>query len=476
MFPIKPEHVRRVSFASKLYPRINSALGVDTSKLKSSEDKKDVVFAGGRSKNRDLLTYFGCIADTQKGASTFAQLPLFRRSLRKLVNLVEQELELVGAHETLLPTVIPLKLWEKSKRLERQKDALNNVYMFKDKSNKSLLLGPTYEESITQLVGDLDPPKESELPLMLYQTSSKFRYEPNPRFGLLRSNEFFMNDLYSFDVDIEQAKQTYEQMTNVYDRIFSQLDLKCLRFESVTGSIGGKYSHEYQLPLSSGEDHVMRCTTCDYSCNAEMYQIGQQKKCLRCNSHDMEQMQTLELAHTFLLSDIYSKAMSATMKCTGSSKATYYEMGCYGLGLTRIIGAGIDLYSIVPNSESKAETDYFQLRWPSKVEPFTIGIVAPAKRSKQYQGGSTQYIQELVSHLLALSPEVDILVEDREKDSLHRKISKFKSLGVPNIIVIGQKFLQETPVLEFLKLDSSKETYQQHWMTRDQVCDLFKGL
>lgn len=473
MFTVRPELTKRISFATKLFPRINSALGSNTEKLKSITNFDGEVFCGGRSRNKDLLTFFGCIVDSQRGASTFAQLPLFRRSIKKLVALVERELDAVGAHEVLLPTIIPKKLWHQSKRLERQQEALNSVYSFQDNSNTDLLLGPTYEESMTQLVKYLNPPREHELPLLLYQTSPKFRYEANPRFGLLRSNEFLMNDLYSFDSNLERAKQTYDLITDVYERIFTKLSLKCLRFENVTGSIGGKYSHEYQLPVTSGEDTVAICESCLYKYNAEMCQEKKLNKCLKCQSDNVTRLQTLELAHTFLLSDTYSRPMNAQIKSNTGTKV-FYEMGCFGIGLTRIIGAGLDHYSPAPLVQSGDTQNFIQMRWPSGVEPYKLGIVGPAMRSKQYSAGSSAFIEKLVLRLLESTREIDILVEDRDKDGIFKRLAKVQSLGIPNIIVVGQRFLQDRPQVELLRLSQDKQSYEQSWMTEDEVYDFIK--
>lgn len=474
MFPVKPEHVRRVSFATRVFPKIKSTLGLDTSKLKSSNQFDGELFCGGRSRNKDLLSFFGFIAES-RSSPTFVQLPLFRRCLKKLINLVERELETIGAHEILLPTLISQKLWQQSGRLERQQDALDYVYSFTDKAKNKLLLGPTFEESVTQLVADLEPPKESELPLMFYQTSQKFRFEPNPRFGVLRSNEFLMNDLYSFDSTLDKAKQTYEMISRVYETIFKRLDLQCFRFESGTGNIGGKYSHEYQLPVSSGEDTLVHCKNCHYAYNAEMsLHEGVEFKndqCLRCESTNIDRIQALELGHTFLLSDTYSKPMKVKIARDDGSKANY-EMGCYGLGLTRILGAGLDLYSVLPTQNCSDHQSFIQMRWPSGVEPYRIGIVAPAKRSKQYHGGSSEFIERLTNRILdSTNSNIDIILEDRGKEGIFRRVARLQSLGIPYIMIVGQRFLQEIPEIELLKLDQNKVNYEQSWLTEEQICD-----
>ncbi|XP_077232345.1 uncharacterized protein LOC143868904 [Tasmannia lanceolata] len=133
--------------------------------------------------------------------------------------------------------MIPQYLWIKSKRLERQEDALKHVYKLTDSNGKQLLLGPTFEESITEFMAGADVLLGTDLPILMYQTSSKFRYEPNPKFGLIRCNEFLMNDLYTFDADLKQAAITYERVSQVYEKIFRRLNLDCMKIESVTGNI-----------------------------------------------------------------------------------------------------------------------------------------------------------------------------------------------------------------------------------------------
>lgn len=472
MFQVKPEHIRRVSFSSKIYPKLKSSIGLNTDKLLASDRTDGELFCGGRSKNRDLLTYFGLIDDSSK-LYTFAHLPVFRRSLRKLTNLIEKELELIGAQDVLLPTIVPQKLWHQSKRLDRQGNAFDSVYKFKDNSNNELLLGPTFEESITTLVATNDTVHDSELPLLLYQTSPKFRYEPNPRFGLIRTNEFIMNDLYSFDASIEEASKTYELVNKVYDKIFQSLGLRPEKTRSTTGSMGGDYSHEYQLSVSSGEDTIIKCNTCLEASNIQMYGEVASKRdlvCLNCGGTNTTSLQTLELGHTFLLSDIYSKPLKAKFAASGGD-CNYFQMGCYGLGLTRILGAGIDLLSIVPRGES--ENKLVQMRWPFGVEPYKIGIVAPAKRSRVFHGGSTNFIDRLVNRVLETTKNSDIVIEDRDNDGIKGRILRLQSLGIPYIIIVGKRFLEQEPEVELLKLNSDRQEYEQLWLSEDQVCDYF---
>lgn len=466
MFPIKPSFVRRVSFATRLFPRIKSVTGINNSRATSSSDLYDgEVFCGGRSRNKDLLTFFGCLAESH-GSSTFTQLPLFRRSLRKLVDLVELELESIGAQQVLMPTLIPEKLWIESGRLDRQSNAFDNVYRLQNESQNPQLLGPTFEETVTKLVADMPPLNQSDLPILLYQTSQKFRHETNPRFGLLRTNEFLMNDLYSFDANLDDAKKTYDKVSELYDNIFSKIGIGnlCKKIESNPGNIGGKFSHEYQLVVSGGEDSILKCKSCDHSFNLEMIESDKKSpQCPRCQSDTLETHKALELGHTFLLSDIYSKPFNA--KYLGhDGQLVNYAMGCYGLGLSRIIGAVLDLYATGP---SHKEPDRVRMRWPNQIEPYSVAIVTPAHRSKQYQSGSTELAERITNTILETTPS-DIYVEDRGKESLVRRLINIQAMGFPHIIVMGSKLLDDPPKLELHTLNKDKD-YEQQWLTEDQI-------
>lgn len=480
MFHVPVEHVKRISFASKLFPRLRAAVNFDKAAKSSHQDHDHYdgeSFARGRSKNKDLLTFFGAIADPSNGCASFIHLPIFRRSIKKLSYLVESELESLGAQEVLLPTLVPEELWHTSRRLVRQPDALEHVYSFKDRADTRLLLGPTFEETITCLLArNIDfSPTESDLPLMLYQTSNKFRYESNPKYGLIRSNEFLMNDLYTFDATLERAQETYATVADVYETIFRRLGLNCLKIESQTGGIGGKYSHEYQMIVQSGQDHVMICNNCRHAFNSEMFAPKSKGNCLHCGSNDLNREQTLELGHIFLLSDVYSKPLKSTYSCGGASPSKrHYEMGCYGLGLTRILAAGVDLFSITPTSESY--DNLIQLRWPSEVEPYKLAIVTPARRSKQFQAGSSEFVHRLIAKILEATKRMDIIVEDKDKDGIGKRVQRMQSLGIPNIIVIGNRFLQETPEVELQTLDQKKEHYDLTWHTEDLLIDYIKNL
>lgn len=484
----------RIVHVSKSFPNLQSPFGFNPISIfghqsqSNNNHQKDVVLPNNnafisRSCNRELLSHFGFISDAL-GASSFIQLPNFRRSLKKLIRLVDNELEKLGAQELLLPTIVPQRLWDKSERLKRDSKALDNVFQLIDHEKRKLLLGPTFEESITHLMAHIHGSiLEHELPILLHQSSPKFRLESNPKFGIIRSNEFFMNDLYSFDSTLESATNTYKSMNQAYENILNKLGLPFIKTLGSSGDIGGVYSHEYQLPVSSGQDLIVECKNCHHTVNEEALRLNNQDHkhvdemtCQICGSSNLVKLSSIELAHTFLLGDTYSKPMGAKFTCLDGTRRNY-QMGCYGIGLTRIIGAAIDLLSITPNSNSNnsainSSKKMVQLRWPRYIEPFRLGLVPPAKRSiVNNQSKATNFIESFLDMILKQTRYVDILVEDRDKEGIGSRLLRLQCLGLPYIMVVGRKFLEEKPLVEMLKLDHTTGLYGTIFLSEDQIHD-----
>jgi prolyl-tRNA synthetase len=197
--------------------------------------------------------------------------PIGFKILQKVISIVREEMNNAGAQELLLPAIHPLQLWEKTKRL---KDLGDDIIKFKTRHEKLMVLGPTHEEVITWLVaGEVKSYKQ--LPLILYQIQTKFRDEPRPRFGVIRTSEFIMKDAYSFDKDWEGLEGNYQKMYSAYCKIFERCGLNYLIVEADPGIMGGNISHEFMIPADSGEDRVVKCSQCNYCAN---YDIAERKK------------------------------------------------------------------------------------------------------------------------------------------------------------------------------------------------------
>ena len=217
--------------------------------------------------SHQLMIRAGMIRKLTSGIYTY--LPAGLRSIRKVENIVREEMNRAGAIEILMPAVQPAELWQESGRWEYYG---RELLRFKDRHDREACFGPTHEEVITDLVRK-EIHSYKQLPINLYQIQTKFRDEIRPRFGLMRGREFIMKDAYSFDMDEPGAGRSYEAMYEAYERIFKRCGLKFRAVEADSGTIGGSYSHEFMVLADSGEDQIVNCTKCDYAANLERAEV-----------------------------------------------------------------------------------------------------------------------------------------------------------------------------------------------------------
>ncbi|MFQ5861045.1 MAG: proline--tRNA ligase [Dehalococcoidia bacterium] len=213
-----------------------------------------------------LMLKAGMVAPLASGVYTY--LPLAHRSLRKIEAILRQEMDAAGGQELRMPTLHPQELWEETGRRQAFGQGL---FTLQDRRERPLVLAPTHEEVITQLVHSFVS-SYRDLPLLLYQIQTKFRDEPRPRGGLIRVREFDMKDAYSFDADWESLAHTYETIAQAYRNIFARCGLPAPMVEADSGAIGGKDSHEFILLTPSGEDWMVSCPNCGYAANLEKAQ------------------------------------------------------------------------------------------------------------------------------------------------------------------------------------------------------------
>ncbi len=210
-----------------------------------------------------LLLRAGLARRLAGGLYTF--LPLGLRILRKIEQIIREEMNRAGALEVAMPCLQPPEIWQKSGRYTDMGEVLYHVY---DRAKKEWLLGPTHEENITVLVAS-EINSYRQLPKNFYQITVKFRDEIRPRFGLMRAREFIMKDAYSFDVDDHGAELSYQKMYDAYTRIFQRCGLRTIAVEAHTGAIGGSFSHEFMVPAESGENEIVFCDSGKYAANIE---------------------------------------------------------------------------------------------------------------------------------------------------------------------------------------------------------------
>ena len=215
-----------------------------------------------------LMVRAGMIRQIARGIYDF--LPLGLRVVRKVEQIVREEMDRAGAQEILMPAICPAELWQESGRWEQYGKELLRM---KDRYERDFCFGPTHEEVVTDIVRR-EVRSYRELPLNLYQIQTKFRDEVRPRFGLMRGREFIMKDAYSFHAGADDLNREYQNMADTYRRIFQRCGLNTRQVESDTGAIGGRRAHEFQVLADSGEDAIVSCSKCEYAANVEKAEIG----------------------------------------------------------------------------------------------------------------------------------------------------------------------------------------------------------
>ena len=218
--------------------------------------------------SHQLMLRAGMIRKTAGGMYTF--LPLAWRTIRKIEQIIREEMDEAGGQEICMPILQPAELWQESGRWAVYGD---EMIRNKDRHQRDFCLGPTHEEMITDLVRN-EVRSYKQLPLMLYQIQDKFRDERRPRFGLMRSREFIMKDLYSFDKDVEGMNESYRRMYNAYTNIYTRCGLEFRPVEADNGAIGGGHSHEFTVLADAGESSIAYCSKCDYAASDEKAELA----------------------------------------------------------------------------------------------------------------------------------------------------------------------------------------------------------
>lgn len=365
----------------------------------------------------------------QQSSGQYSFLPIGYRVLKKIENIIREEMNTIGSAEILMPSVQPSELWEESGRWETYGLELLRL---KDRHQRDYCLGPTFEEVITDLVRkDLNSYKQ--LPINMYQISSKFRDEIRPRFGIMRAREFIMKDAYSFHLNQECLDEWYENYKKAYNKIFTRLQLEYTMVDADSGNIGGSKSNEFHVIADTGEDDLLIDQDgigVNYEIAKTKYNSDDIKKIIRENN--LVHKKGIEVGHIFKLGDKYSKSMNLSI-ANAESKICNIEMGCYGIGVSRIIAAAIE-----QNHDDKG------IVWPATIAPFKIVIIEIDGHKNE---SVRLYTSELYDGLSAKG--VEVILDDRNS-KLGNKLNDWELIGVPNIVIVG-KSEAETKSVTFKK-------------------------
>jgi len=371
--------------------------------LKESPQEAEVV-------SHSYMIRAGMIRQLSSGIYTF--LPLGMRVIEKISNIVREEMNLAGGQEILMPAMHPGELWKETGRWDIYGPEL---IRFKDRRERDFCLGPTHEEIITDLARR-EIKSYRQLPLMLFQIQTKFRDEIRPRFGIMRSREFIMKDLYSFDRDEAGMEKSYQKMYQAYCKVFDRCGLEYLAVPADSGVIGGKISHEFIIVAPTGEERILICPECKTA-----FPEGREE-CEHCKT-PLEETRGIEVGHIFQLGVKYSEPMRAYfVDQDGSEKPLV--MGCYGIGIGRTMAAAIE-----------ANHDQQGIRWPWSIAPFEIEIIPINSKEEKIRATSKEIYSQLKDE------GYELIIDDRDVRAGF-KFSEADLIGVPVQIIVGEKLLK----------------------------------
>ena len=360
-----------------------------------------------------LMLRSGLIKKLASGLFTW--MPLGLRVIRKIEEIVRRELDSSGAYELLMPAVQPSELWKETGRWEEYGNLLLRI---QDRHERFFCFGPTHEEVITDIVRK-EITSYKQLPVNFYQIQTKFRDEIRPRYGVMRAREFLMKDAYSFHLDQKSLEDEYENMGNAYNNIFSNLGLNFRKVSANSGEIGGSMSHEYHVLADSGEDEIAYCDEEDFAANVEMIESKKAP-----NGGKLSFARGIEVGHIFQLGDKYSKSMGLTV-LNKEGKSVSPMMGCYGIGISRIVAASIE-----QNHDDKG------IIWPGEIAPFEIIIIVLNDKSSDL----TAKGQEIYNSIKAIGKEV--VIDDRDERA-GVKFAEADLIGIPQQIVLSKRGIDQ---------------------------------
>lgn len=364
--------------------------------------------------NARLLIMAGFVDKTMAGVYTF--LPLGLRVFKKIENIIRNEMEALDGQEILMPSLQPKQSWEKTNRWKTY-DSLFKFTSFYSKIDYAL--GPTHEEIISPLLAKFIF-SYKDLPKYVFQIQNKFRDEKRAKSGLLRGREFFMKDLYSFHKDEVDLDSYYEKVKKSYEKIFKAVGLGDLTYLTyASGATFSKYSHEFQTITPAGEDIIYICDKCKIAINKEI--INEQSICPQCGNKNLKEEKAIEVGNIFKLKTKYSEPFNLKYKNEKGIEKDVI-MGCYGMGLNRLMGAIV-------------ETHYDEkgIIWPKEVAPFQAHLI-----SVKCQVLSIKKFSDKIYNSLQKSG-VEVLYDDRKEATIGEKFNDADLIGIPYRLVISEK-------------------------------------
>ena len=383
---------------------------------------------------------------SQSSSGIYSWLPLGLRVLKKIENIVREEQDAAGVNEILMPTIQPADIWKESGRYD---DYGKEMLRIKDRQGREMLFGPTNEEQVTDIFRRTVR-SYKELPSLLYHIQWKFRDEVRPRFGIMRGREFLMKDAYSFDLDKESSRASYNKFFVSYLKTFERLGLKAIPMAADTGPIGGDMSHEFVIISDTGEsdiyfdNRILNLTNIDENIQynsdlstivesyQDLYSVADDKFSeddfnLKVPEEFRKHTKGIEVGHIFNFATKYSEPMKANV-LNSNGKTVPVHMGSYGIGISRLVGAIIE-----------SSHDENGIIWPNSVTPFDIGLI-----NLKIKDFDAVKICEKI-YLELKDTGIDILYDNKD-DSPGAKFSRMDLIGLPIQIICGKNSVKDGTV------------------------------
>lgn len=389
----------------------------------------------------------------QASAGIYSWLPMGLRVLRKVEQIVREEQDAAGGQEILMPTIQSADLWRESGRYDGYGKEMLRI---QDRHDREMLYGPTNEELVTDIFRN-SVRSYRDLSKLLYHIQWKFRDEVRPRFGVMRGREFLMKDSYSFDLDYDAARRSYNKMFVSYLRTFARMGLQAIPMQADTGPIGGDLSHEFIILAETGESDVFchkdflsfdaLAENVDYDADlapvvdrwTSLYAATDEKHDAAKTADmgdNLLNARGIEVGHIFYFGTKYSQAMNATVTGPDGNEIAV-EMGSYGIGVSRLVGAIIEAYH-----------DDAGIIWPDSVAPFSVGLINLRIGDGDCDAACTDILTKLEGR------HVDVLYDDRDERA-GAKFADMDLIGLPWQLIVGPRGLK-SGVVE-LKRRSSGE-------------------
>ncbi len=373
--------------------------------------------------NHRLLVQAGFVRQLTAGIYTY--LPWGLRVLRKIEQVVREEMNAIGGEEVLMPMLHPAGIWKQSGGW----DSIDVLYKLKSRTGKEYALGQSQEEVVTPLMSEFIN-SYKDLPRAVYHIQWKFRDELRAKSGILRGREFYMKDMYSWHESQEDFEKFYEEAKKAYLKIFSRLGLVAKATEASGGSFSDKISYEFEVLTEAGEANILYCDECEFCVNVDdIGKYDEGGECPSCGKGLLKPSKAAEVGNIFDLGEKYVKAFGLQFS-DRTGKKKYPVMGCYGIGISRTMGVIVERFN-----------DERGIVWPESVAPFKVSLVSLGVGEK-----TEEIYQQLVE------AGVEVLWDDRE-ESAGVKFADADLIGNPYRVVVSERTLADGEV-EIKRRDS----------------------